>query len=80
VEQLLAEDAMQIDPERTISDSLATLRARDLDQRLSDIDRLLPLADTTQKDVLIAEKLEITKELKGAGQKHYKAFRQRRSG
>jgi len=80
VEQLLAEDAMQIDPERTISDSLATLRARDLDQRLSDIDRLLPLADTSQKDVLIAEKLEITKELKGAGQKHYKAFRQRRSG
>ena len=80
VEQLLAEDAMQIDPERTISDSLATLRARDLDQRLSDIDRLLPLADTSQKDVLIAEKLEITKELKGAGQKHYKAFRQRSSG
>ncbi len=80
VEQLLAEDAMPIDPERTISDSLATLRARDLDQRLSDIDRLLPLADTSQKDVLIAEKLEITKELKGAGQKHYKAFRQRRSG
>jgi DNA primase len=80
VEQLLAEDAMQLDPERTISDSLATLRARDLDQRLSDIDRLLPLADTRQKDVLIAEKLEITKELKGAGQKHYKAFRQRSSG
>ena len=80
VEQLLAEDATQIDPERTISDSLATLRARDLDQRLSDIDRLLPLADVTQKDVLIAEKLEITRELKGAGQKHFKAFRQRRPG
>ncbi|MDQ3674097.1 MAG: DNA primase [Gemmatimonadota bacterium] len=80
VEQLLAEDAMQIDPERTISDSLATLRSRDLDQRLSDIDRLVPLADSGQKDVLIAEKLEIMKELKGAGQKHYKAFRQRRSG
>ena len=80
MEQLLAEDATQIDPERTISDSLATLRARDLDQRLSDIDRLLPLADVKQKDVLIAEKLEITKELKGAGQKHFKAFRQRRSG
>ena len=80
VEQLLAEDAAQIDPERTISDSLAILRARDLDQRLSDIDRLLPLADVKQKDVLIAEKLEITRELKGAGQKNFKAFRQRRSG
>ena len=80
VEQLLAEDAMQIDPERTVSDSLATLRARDLDQRLSDIDRLVPLADTREKDVLIAEKQEIMKELQGAGRKHYKAFRQRRSG
>ncbi|HLA14315.1 MAG TPA: hypothetical protein VJZ25_04760, partial [Gemmatimonadaceae bacterium] len=80
VEQLLAEDAVQVDPERTISDSLATLRARDLDQRLSDIDRLVPLADTRQKDMLIAEKQEIMKELQGAGRKHYKAFRQRRSG
>lgn len=80
VEQLLSEDAVQVDPERTISDSLATLRARDLDQRLSDIDRLVPLADTRQKDVLIAEKQEIMKELQGAGRKNYKAFRQRRSG
>ena len=80
VEQLLAEEAVQIDPERTISDSLATLRARDLDQRLSDIDRLVPLADAGQKDVLIAEKQEIMKELQGAGRKHFKAFRQRRSG
>ncbi len=79
VEQLLAEEATQIDPERTISDSIATLRARDLDQRLADIDRLVPLADTGEKDVLIAEKQAIMKELQGAGRKHYKAFRQRRS-
>ena len=80
VEQLLGENATQIDPERTISDSLATLRARDLDQRLADIDRLVPLADTREKDALIAEKQSIMKELQGAGRKHYKAFRQRRSG
>jgi DNA primase len=79
VEQLLAEDATQMDPDRTINDSLATLRARDLDQRLADIDRLVPLADNSQKDVLIAEKQEIMKELKGAGRQHFKAFRQERS-
>ena len=80
VENILAEDATQIDPDRTISDSLATLRARDLDQRLAEIDRLVPLADTGEKDVLIAEKQSIMKELQGAGRKHFKAFRQRRSG
>ena len=80
VEQLLAENATQVDPDRTISDSLATLRARDLDQRLADIDRLVPLANTSEKDALIAEKQSIMKELQGAGRKHYKAFRQRRSG
>jgi hypothetical protein len=56
------------------------LRARDLDQRLADIDRLVPLADTREKDALIAEKQAIMKELQGAGRKHFKAFRQRRSG
>ncbi|HWL40702.1 MAG TPA: DNA primase [Gemmatimonadaceae bacterium] len=80
VEQLLGEDATQIDPDRTISDSLAALRARELDQRLADIDRLVPLADIGQKDTLIAEKQKIMKELQAAGQKHFKAFRQGRGG
>jgi len=76
MEQLMAEDAMQMDPDRTISDSLAALSARDLDQRLADIDRLVPLADVTEKDTLIAEKQEIMKQLQASGQKHFKAFRQ----
>jgi DNA primase len=79
IEQLLAEDATQMDPDRTISDSIATLLARNLDQRLAEIDGLVPLANDTEKNELIAEKQKIMKELQGAGQKHFKAFRQRRS-
>jgi DNA primase len=79
VEELLAEDAGQMDPERTISDSIAMLRAREFDQRLAEIDRLVPLADDRVKDELIAEKQKIMKELQGAGQRHFKAFRQGRS-
>lgn len=78
VEEILAEGAYQIDPERTISDSLATLRARDLDNRAAELDRIIPLVDGAQKDQLIAEKDEIRKELKATGRNYYKKFR--RSG
>ncbi|HMI46423.1 MAG TPA: DNA primase [Gemmatimonadaceae bacterium] len=78
VEEILAEGSYQIDPERTISDSLATLRARDLDQRAAELDRIIPLVEGAQKDQLIAEKDEIRKELKATGRNYYKKFR--RSG
>jgi DNA primase len=74
LEDILAEGAFQMDPERTISDSLATLRARDLDQRAAELDRIIPLVDGAQKDELIAEKVAIRDELKGAG-KYFKKFR-----
>jgi len=78
VEEIVAEGSYQIDPERTISDSLATLRARDLDRRAQELDRIIPLAEGVQKDKLIAEKDEIRKELKATGRNYYKKFR--RSG
>ena len=67
--------AIQLDPERTISDSFATLRARELDKRAAEIDRIIPLADAAQKDKLIAEKDAIRKELTATGRKLYKKFR-----
>jgi DNA primase len=74
LEDILAEGAFQMDPERTINDSLATLRARELDQRAAELDRIIPLVDGAQKDQLIAEKVAIRDELKGAG-KYFKKFR-----
>jgi DNA primase len=75
VEDLLAEGSYQMDPERTISDSLATLRARDLDLRAAELDRIIPLVEGAEKDQLIAEKDEIRKELKATGRNYYKKFR-----
>jgi len=75
VEDLLAEGPIQMDTERTISDSFATLRARDLDRRAEELDRIIPLADGVEKDKLIAEKTEIGKELETTGKKYFKKFR-----
>ena len=75
LEDILAEGAFQMDPERTINDSLSTLRARDLDQRAAELDRIIPLVDGAQKDKLIAEKVEIGKELNATGKNYFKTFR-----
>ena len=75
IEDIFAEGALQMDAERTINDSLATLRARDLDLRAAELDRIIPLADGAQKDKLIAEKDSIRKELSATGRKYYKKFR-----
>ena len=75
VEEIIAEGPIHIDAERTVNDSLATLRARDLDLRAAELDRIIPLADGAQKDKLIAEKDAIRKELKATGRNYYKNFR-----
>jgi len=75
LEDIIAEGSYQMDAERTISDSLATLIARDLDQRAAELDRIIPLADGVQKDKLIEEKKAITQELSATGKKFYKKFR-----
>lgn len=75
VEDLLAEGSIQMDPERTISDSFATLTARDLDRRAQELDRIIPLAEGAEKDKLMAEMVEISKELKATGRNYYKKFR-----
>jgi DNA primase len=79
MEDLLAAGAIHIDAERTINDSLSTLRARDLDLRAQELDRIIPLADGAQKDKLIAEKDAIRKELKATGRNYYKNFRRTRA-
>lgn len=75
LEEILAEGSYQMDPQRTIEDALGTLRARDLDLRAAELDRLIPIAKQPEKDALIAEKDEIRKELKATGKSYYKKFR-----
>ena len=75
IEDILAEGAVQIDQERTVNDSFATLRARDLDLRAAELDRIIPLASGAKKDELIAEKDAIRRELKATGRNYFKKFR-----
>lgn len=75
MEEILSEGSIHLDAERTIGDSQATLRARDLDARAAEIDRLIPLASEEAKDRLIEEKHEIRKELTATGRKYFKRFK-----
>lgn len=80
IKEIMDEGASPDDGGRTISDCVATLRARDLDRRAAELDRIIPLADGKAKDALIEEKLEIRKELQSSGRNYHKKFRRRGSG
>lgn len=69
------EGAGQMDVDRTVQDSLATLRARELDARCAELDRIIPLADGAEKDRLISEKEALRQELNATGKKYYRKFR-----
>src|SRR5205814_334492 len=75
LQDILGEGPIQLDPERTINDSFATLRARDLDHRAAELDRIIPLLDGAETDKLIAEKDTTRKELNATGRKYFKKFR-----
>jgi DNA primase len=63
---------------KTVQDSIAGLRAREIAERLAEIDRVFPLASAQEKDEMLAEKQELMKEMRGTGRQDYKAFRQRK--
>lgn len=51
------------------------LRAREIQERLKEIDRISPLANDKQKDELLMERSELVKELRQVGGTSFKAFR-----
>jgi DNA primase len=78
IEELLSELGAQIDPQRTVDDSLRAIRVRELDEKMMEIDATLPLARADQKDDLMKLKQELNEELNSLGRTRYKAFRVRR--
>jgi DNA primase len=78
IEELLSESGAQIDPQRTVNDSLTALRVRELDEKMMEIDATLPLARADQKDELMRLKQELRDELNSLRRTRYKAFRVRR--
>jgi DNA primase len=78
-EDLSGDTEAIVDPQRTIDDSMAQLEARRVEQRLAEIDRLLPLAAAEEKDRLSSEKLLLVRQVRSSGKMRFKRFRGGRS-
>jgi DNA primase len=75
LEELLQEPDAVVDVDRAIRDSIAFVRARALDEKMHDIDRMLPVASEAEQSELIRQKGELSRELGLLGKRRYKAFR-----
>ena len=67
LEELLEEHESVSDVESTLEGSVAMLRVRELESRLSAIDRELPLATDAEKDQLIEEKGRLRRQIEELG-------------
>lgn len=78
-EELLQGDGAIVDAERTIDDSITRLHVRDMEERLAELDRLVPLASAKEKDELEDEKQKLVLQMRASGKGSFKAFRRGRS-
>ena len=78
-EELLEGDGAIVDAGRTIDDSITRLHVRDMEERLAELDRLVPLASATEKNELEDEKQKIVLQMRASGKGSFKAFRRGRS-
>jgi len=79
VESLVEDAAAIVDPQRTIDDSLAQLEVREMEDRVSEIDRLLPLASEREKETLDEERHKLVLQMRASGKMSFKAFRRGRA-
>jgi len=75
MQELLDEPGGLDHADETVSGSLALLHERQLAERMSEIDRELPLANSEEKDQLTREKMNLTAELRRLGGRSWKQFR-----
>lgn len=78
-ERLSQDAAAIVDPQRTIDDSLAQLEVRALEERLTEIDRLYPLADQVERHELEEERKQLVLQMRASGKMSFKAFRRGRT-
>lgn len=78
IDELLAEPGAQIDPQRTVEDSLKAMRVRELEEEMTMIEGTLPLAGEDEKDALMRRRMELNEELNSLSRTRYKKFRARR--
>jgi hypothetical protein len=74
--QALLEESGGLDrADEIVAGSLAALHERDLDARMDEIDTLMPLASSDEKDALTLEKMQLRDELRALGSRRWKQFR-----
>jgi hypothetical protein len=77
VQSLLEDPGAIVDVQRTIDDSLAKLQVRDLEERISEIDRLLPLATDRERIDLDNERQTLILQKRESRKGSWKALRGR---
>ncbi|MEP6992436.1 MAG: DNA primase [bacterium] len=75
MQELLEETGGLDHADETVAGSLAAMHERNLTERMSEIDREMPIASDTQKDELTREKVGLTAELRRLGGQWWKKFR-----
>ena len=78
-EELLQDEGAIIDAGRTIDDSLTRLHVRDMEDRVAEVDRLLPLANEVEQSGLQEERQKLVLQMRASGKMSFKAFRRGRS-
>jgi DNA primase len=75
MQELLEEDGGLDRADEIVAGSLGALHERDLTARMEEIDALMPLAATEEKDALTLEKMQLRDELRALGSRRWKQFR-----
>lgn len=75
LEELMAERGGLDRANEIVDGSLSALASRELDARLTAIDREMPLASPDEKDDLIREKEQLLRQMQALGRARYKSFR-----
>ena len=79
LQELLEENGGMDRAEETITGSINSLLSREISDRMGEIDRLMPLASSDEKDDLIREKKRLAIEIKALGRPPWKSFNSARS-
>jgi hypothetical protein len=79
LQQLLSENGGLDRAEETVTGSVKSMEARQVDRRLLEIDREMAAASEEEKDVLNREKMRLTAEMRALGTPRWKGFNSPRS-
>jgi alpha-D-ribose 1-methylphosphonate 5-triphosphate synthase subunit PhnI len=79
LQELLDENGGIDHAEQMITGSINALLSREISGRMSEIDRLMPLASSDEKDDLMREKKRLAIEIKALGRPPWKSFNSARS-